>query len=69
MLTDQPYERVLADNPDYENATDQAWIDYIRGLGFEIRRSRLVYPGRRHFAVVDIGDGVPTNSHPRRFPL
>lgn len=63
MLTDLPYERVLADNPEYEKTTDQIWIDYIRQQGFEIRRTRLLNRGYRHFAIVDIGDGVPTNSH------
>jgi hypothetical protein len=63
MLADLPYERVLADNPDYEKNTDQTWIDYIRGLGFEIRRTQLLNRGYRHFAIVDIGDGVPTHCH------
>jgi hypothetical protein len=63
ILADLPYEQVLADNPEYENTTDQAWVDYIRGLGFEIRRTRLLNPGYRHFAIVDIGDGQPAHSH------
>jgi hypothetical protein len=63
MLTDLPYERALADNPEYENTTDQSWIDYIRALGVKIRRTRLLIRGYRHFEIVDIGDGIPTNSH------
>ena len=28
MLTGRSYEQVLADNPDFENKTDEAWIEY-----------------------------------------
>jgi hypothetical protein len=51
MLADLPYERVLADNPNYEGQRDQEWIDYLRSLGFHVRRTALLGRGHRYFCI------------------
>jgi len=61
MLTDRSYEAVLADNRNYQDQTDQEWIDYIRSLGFLVRRTKLITPGHRYFCVI----GLETEDDPR----
>ena len=61
MLTDRSYEAVLADNCNYQDQTDQEWIDYIRSLGFLVRRTKLIRPGHRYFCVI----GLETEDDPR----
>jgi len=64
MLTGRPYESVLADNPNYENQTDEEWIDYFRTLGFRVRRTALIVPGHRYFCLVCEGtEDDPRGSH------
>ena len=38
MLTDLPYEKVLADNPSYRTTSDHGWMRYLNLLGFQSRR-------------------------------
>jgi glyoxylase-like metal-dependent hydrolase (beta-lactamase superfamily II) len=64
MLTESPYESVLAHNPNYESQTDEQWIDYIRTLKFRVRRTTLILPGHRYFCIVSKEtEGDPRNSH------
>jgi hypothetical protein len=62
MLADLPYERVLADNPSYEHQTDQEWIDYLRSLGFHVRRTALFGRGHRYFCIA----ALETETDPRK---
>ena len=36
MLLDRSYQAVLAENPDYEDRTDQGWIEYRRASGCSV---------------------------------
>jgi hypothetical protein len=64
MLTESPYESVLAHNPNYENQTDEGWINYIRTLSFRVRRTTLILPGHRYFCIVsEETEHDPRNSH------
>jgi hypothetical protein len=64
MLTESPYESVLAHNPNYESQPDEQWIDYIRTLKFRVRRTTLILPGHRYFCIVSKEtEGDPRNSH------
>lgn len=36
MLTDMPYEKVLADNPNYRTTSDHDWMQYLNLLGFQV---------------------------------
>jgi hypothetical protein len=36
MLTDLPYEKVLADNPNYRITSDHEWMRYLNLLGFQV---------------------------------
>lgn len=36
MLADLPYERVLADNPNYREMSDRYWMRYLELLGFQV---------------------------------
>src|SRR5580692_3185299 len=38
MLTDLPYEKVLADNPNYRTTSDQDWVRYLNLLGFQVHQ-------------------------------
>ena len=38
MLTDLPYEKVLADMPNYKATSDFDWMRYLNLLGFEVRQ-------------------------------
>ena len=38
MLTDLPYEKVLADMPDYRATSDHDWMCYLIRLGFEVEQ-------------------------------
>lgn len=64
MLSDTPYEQILADNPDFERQTDEAWLAYLKSLGFQIRRSSIFTAGHRYFCVATVAeDRDPMNSH------
>ena len=36
MLTDLPYEKILADVPQYRETTDFDWMRYVNSLGFQV---------------------------------
>jgi len=36
MLADLPYEKVLADNPNYKEISDRQWMCYLQILGFQV---------------------------------
>jgi hypothetical protein len=36
MLTDLPYKKVLADNPNYRITSDHDWMRYLNLLGFQV---------------------------------
>jgi len=36
ILTDLPYEKVLADNPRYRTTSDHDWMRYLNLLGFQV---------------------------------
>lgn len=36
MLVDLPYEKVLADNPNYRATSDHDWMRYLNLLGFQV---------------------------------
>jgi hypothetical protein len=36
MLADLPYEKVLADNPNYREISDRQWMCYLQLLGFQV---------------------------------
>jgi hypothetical protein len=60
MLTDLPYEKVLADNPNSRMTSDHDWMRYLNLLGFEVDQMDENAPplGRRLFcAVVGKVDG------------
>ena len=38
MLTDLPYEKILADMPQYKATSDPAWMHYVRRLGFQVHQ-------------------------------
>jgi len=38
MRTDLPYEKVLADMPDYRATSDHDWMCYLIRLGFEVEQ-------------------------------
>jgi hypothetical protein len=63
-LTGNTYETALADNPGYESQTDQMWIEYVRTLGFRVRRTRLILPGHHYFCFLSKEtEDDPRDSH------
>ena len=38
MLTDLPYEKILADIPNYRAVNDHHWMHYLNLLGFEVKQ-------------------------------
>src|SRR5579863_2573249 len=54
MLTDLPYEKVLADNSNYRRTSDQDWMRYLNLLGFQIDQVDENAPplGQRLFCAV-----------------
>jgi len=38
MLTDLPYEKILADNPNYREINDHQGMRYLQLLGFQVNR-------------------------------
>src|SRR5438309_4481569 len=36
MLTDLPYEKILADVPNYKSLNDHDWMHYVQLLGFDV---------------------------------
>lgn len=52
MLTGRSYEQVLLHNPDFENQTDEKWIEYLRSTGRTVRRTRLILPAHSYFCIV-----------------
>jgi hypothetical protein len=54
MLTELPYEKILADVPQYENTTDYDWVHYVTLLGFQVERVDGNDPplGRRLFCGI-----------------
>jgi len=60
MLTDLPYEKVLADNPSYRTTSDHGWMRYLNLLGFQVVQMDEITPplGSRLFcAIAGNGDG------------
>lgn len=54
MLTDLPYEKVLADNPNYRLTSDHDLIRYLNLLGFQVDQVDETNPpsGQRLFCAV-----------------
>jgi hypothetical protein len=54
MLTDLPYEKILADVQQYENTTDFDWMRYVNLLGFQVEQVDGNDPplGRRLFCGI-----------------
>jgi len=38
MMTDLPYEKILADMPEYRKTTDHNWMRYLNRLGFQVNQ-------------------------------
>jgi hypothetical protein len=61
ILTDLPYERVLADNPRYRTTSDHDWMRYLNLLGFQVDQVDENTPpfGQRLFCAVagNVGGG------------
>ena len=54
ILTDLPYEKVLADNPNYQTTSDRDWMRYLNLLGFQVDQVDEKNPpsGQRLFCAV-----------------
>jgi len=57
MLTDLPYEKVLADNPHYRTISDFGWMHYLDLLGFEATQVDENSPPSGHLLYC----GIDTN--------